>query len=283
MRGGFFGLVLGVCLTCAAHAEPLTPKAFTDELVRVLAPKMPAGAVSVRGDLDLIIKRTGGGELKISLANSYQDYLRDPARLGEIVSTYVTAVATPVTARKVDRSRVVPVIKDRQWIDDTRAQLIKDGATKLPGHKVEDFNEHLMIVYAEDDPLRTRYLASAEDVGVAGAELRALAIENLKRILPKITLESHPDAEFSQLSAGGDYDASLLLLDDIWSGGQIKVDGDIVVAIPARNVLLVTGSRSRKGLKAVRAIVAEAMKGSYRLTDMLFVYRKGKFVKFGRT
>ena len=283
MRGGVFGLLLGVCLTCAAHAEPLTPKAFTDEVVRNLAPKVLGGGIAVKGELSLLVTRPGGGELTVSLANSYQDYLRDPARLGEIVSTSVAAMATPVTAGRLDRSRVVPVIKDRKWLDDMRAQLIKEGATKSFAHKVEDFNAHLVIVYAEDDPQRTRYLAAAEDVGVAGAELRALATGNLQRILPKITLESHPDAEFSQLSAGGDYDASLLLLDHIWSSGQIKVDGDIVVAIPARNILLVTGSRSRKGLKVVRAIVAEAMKGSYPLTDVLFVYRNGKFVKFGRT
>ena len=72
-------------------------------------------------------------------------------------------------ARQVDRSRIVPVIKDRQWIDDTRAQVVKDGAAKLPRHKVETFNDDLMIVYAEDDPTRTRYIPSGEDIGVAEA------------------------------------------------------------------------------------------------------------------
>jgi uncharacterized protein YtpQ (UPF0354 family) len=54
------------------------------------------------------------------------------------------------------------------------------------------------------------------------------------------------------ITAGGDYEASLLLFDDIWSGGQIKVEGDIVVAVPAKNVLLITGSQNRKGLAAAR-------------------------------
>ena len=65
------------------------------------------------------------------------------------------------------------------------------------------------------------------------------------------------------------------------TSGQIKVEGDIVVAVPARDVLLVTGSQSREGLKAVRAAVADVMKGGYALTDTLFVYRGGKFVRFG--
>ena len=59
------------------------------------------------------------------------------------------------------------------------------------------------------------------------------------------------------MSAGGNYEASLLLIDDIWSSGQVKVNGDIVVAIPTRDVLLVTGSRNRSGLKRVRELAAK--------------------------
>jgi uncharacterized protein YtpQ (UPF0354 family) len=85
------------------------------------------------------------------------------------------------------------------------------------------------------------------------------------------------------ISAGGDYEASLLLIDDIWSGGQIKVDGDVVVAVPARDVLLVTGSRNRTALKSIRELAAKYVaEGRYELTDTLFVYRDGRFSKFGR-
>jgi uncharacterized protein YtpQ (UPF0354 family) len=116
---------------------------------------------------------------------------------------------------------------------------------------------------------------------VARSELRALAIQNLVRVLPKIEMRQHDDA-FALITVGGNYEASLLLLDDIWTGDQITFPGDTVVAVPARDALLVTGSRSRKGLQAVRAMTAELVKGPYRLTDTLFVYRNGRFVKFGR-
>ena len=48
------------------------------------------------------------------------------------------------------------------------------------------------------------------------------------------------------------------------------------------NALLVTGSKDRTGLKAMRDAVAGLIKGPYHLTDALFVYRNGKFVKFGK-
>ena len=45
---------------------------------------------------------------------------------------------------------------------------------------------------------------------------------------------------------------------------------------------MVTGSKDRTGLKAMRDAVAGLIKGPYHLTDALFVYRNGKFVKFGK-
>src|SRR5712692_10462822 len=126
-----------------------------------------------------------------------------------------------------------------------------------------------------------RYLTTQEDIGAERRQLRAHAVDNLKRILPKIEMRVVGDVMI--ISAGGDYEPSLLLIDEIWSGGQIKVKGDIVVAIPARDALLVTGSQNRAGLKAVRAMAADIVaKGPYALVDTLFAYRGGRFTKFGR-
>ena len=85
----------------------------------------------------------------------------------------------------------------------------------------------------------------------------------------------------SMLAAGGDYDASLLVLDSIWSNCQMEVQGDVVVAVPTRDLLLVTGSRDPQGILKVKEIVHKASNGSaYRLTQKLFVYRNGKFHEF---
>jgi len=72
-----------------------------------------------------------------------------------------------------------------------------------------------------------------------------------------------------------------LLLDSIWSAPQIDLQGDIVVAIPTRDLLLVTGSQNPKGIEEVKQIVKEASsRFSYRLTPKLFVYRSGRFDEF---
>ena len=54
-----------------------------------------------------------------------------------------------------------------------------------------------------------------------------------------------------------------------------------MVAIPARDTLLVTGSEDPEGLAKMKAAVAKiTAANTYRLTEALFVYREGKFVKF---
>jgi uncharacterized protein YtpQ (UPF0354 family) len=276
-------LLILICflLVCGmSRAGTLSPAAFTQEFARALTAAAPSTTVTVQGELQLSVKDAAGLDRTLFLSNAYQDYSRDPARFGELVKASVAAMQQSAKAgTKLDRARIVPVIKDRKWLSDLQQTLKAQG--KEQEHLSESFNDELIIVYAEDDPTRMRYLTADEDIGVSRTELRALAIENLRRILPKIEMRAG-DHVFL-VAAGGDYEASLLLLDDVWSGGQIKVNGDIVVAIPARDVLLVTGSRDRTGVRKVRELATKLVaEGPYGLTDPLFVYRNGRFTKFGR-
>jgi uncharacterized protein YtpQ (UPF0354 family) len=139
-----------------------------------------------------------------------------------------------------------------------------------------------VIVYVRDAERRVRFLMSNEDLGVERGALRQLAVENLRRLRPKI--EMHGDAgKIAMFDVGGTYEASLLLFDSMWTDGQVKVKGDIVVAVPTRDALLVTGSKNRKALTVMRELAAKfSAEGSNPISDKLFVYRNGQFKKFGR-
>ncbi len=262
----------------ASLAEPLTSAQFTERFVSALQAEMPKAKISAASELKITVRRDGGTLAEVSLDNAYRGYQADPGRFAELVKAYVLALAEDHSAARttLDRTRIVPVIKTHAWLAELRNTLRPQDAEPV----AEVLNAELVVVYAEDSRSRTRYLTSAEIVEDRKT-LRALAVQNLKRILPKIELRQHGDT-FAVVTAGGDYEASLLLLDEMWSGEQIKVSGDIVVAVPAKDVLFVTGSRNRKGLKAVRAMIPEFSKGPHSLTEKLFVYRAGKFVKFGK-
>jgi uncharacterized protein YtpQ (UPF0354 family) len=176
----------------------------------------------------------------------------------------------------LDRSRIVPVIKTQRWLDGVRQELTTPEKQPL----TEPYNSELIVAYAEDLPSSIRYLNGHDDVGDR-AKLHELALSNLHRMLSKIEMRPGADGIYF-IEAGGDYEASLLLADYIWTSGQFDVDGDIVVAVPAKNALFVTGSRNRAGLKKLRAIAAEVAAAPYGLTPALFVYRGGKFVVFDK-
>lgn len=267
----------------SAQAEQLDPRAFTRVYVEALLKASPGLQVEVLRDLELKVTTADGRDITSFLNNAYDTYKQDPKAKDDLIQRYVaSALETIGTAPAgVDRARIVPVIKDRQWLEEMRSALVSQGAKELPEHVFEDFSSDLVVFYAEDSPANIRYLGpkDLEAAKVQKAELRALAGENLLRLLPDI--ESHGSDGFYMITAGGDYEASLLLLDSIWSSGQLEVKGDVVVGIPTRDLLLVTGSQDAEGIEKLKRLVNDATnKGSYRLTQKLFVYRGGRFSEF---
>ena len=279
-----FAVVIGGFLTFAAQAETLAPKVFTETFARRVQAARPNSTITVQGDLAIQIKDPDGRTFDMFLTNFYQGYQADPNRLEELTRKYLAGFPprqdAPTKSVALDRTRIVPVIKDRPWLDEVNRKVRAQAGKDAPGLATEDFNNELVVIYALDDSKGMRFLQADELAGIDRDELRTLALENLLRIMPKIQMATN--GRFGMMIAGGDYEASLLLFDNIWTDGTVKVKGDIVVAIPTRGMLLVTGSQDRAGLQAMRELVAKNADGPYRLTTTLFVYRKGRFVKFGK-
>jgi hypothetical protein len=149
--------VLTLCL--AIGAEMLTPQAFTEEFARALTRALPSSSVSVAGDLKLTMKEANGINRTVQLNNAYNEYKLDPQRFSDIVETF-SAMFSPSASKEtgLDRTRVVPVIKDRQWLDELHNTLKGRGVAQQ--HLAEPFNKELVIVYALDDPNRMRYLTT---------------------------------------------------------------------------------------------------------------------------
>jgi uncharacterized protein YtpQ (UPF0354 family) len=280
MRLFLYALFLAAGLSAAAYADTPSPSAFTAQFARALQAAMPSAKVSIVRDLQIDVKRPDGSSATVSLANNYKDYIPDPKWFDAVIKAYAAALAKPLPAKlsaNVDHTRIVPVIKDRAWFTDLQARFKKQDASQQP--VFDDFNSELVVVYAEDSDQKTRYLSSSEITGFERGKLRALAIDNLMALMPRIEMRQLAEGAF-MITSHADYGASLILVDSIWSDGQIKVNGEIVVAVPAKDVILVTGSRDRANLKAMRGAARDFAKGSGGLIDTFFVYRKGRFVTF---
>ena len=269
-------IVLTAILLCvfgvmrSRNAKPMSPADFTREFAKKVGPTLPGFTVDIKGERELRITNAKGKESTMFLDNAYAEYVHDPQALSAIVRKYGAGLAEfPGEGVSIDRSRIVPIVKDRKWLAEIRQSLTARGAKQPPENVFDELNDELIVVYAEDspehpifdaeEPVRHRNRARGTE-GSGGGEPQATR--------PKI--EVRPGPLFSMVKADGNYEASLLLFDDLWSNAQIKVDGDFVVAIPARDVLLVTGSRNPAGIVKLRELAAQIVReSSYHLTGTL--------------
>jgi uncharacterized protein YtpQ (UPF0354 family) len=275
-----FLIVFTALVLCvgAARADLLSPRAFTDAFAAAATAALPAAKVTVAGDLHIETRGPSGKDTTTDLRNAYDVYRADYSRLDEIIHDYVGVLVESVrygeTVQPLDRSRIVPVLKSQRWVEGVQ----RGTSPQAPQLLTEPYNTELTVVYAEDLPNSVRYLNTRDDVGDR-TQLRNLALGNLHRILTKIEMRPGLDGTWL-IAADGNYDASLLLADQVWSSGQLKVDGDIVAGVPIRGALFVTGSHNHTGLARMRAVAAQLAAGPYGLSSELFIRRDGKFVKF---
>ena len=71
-----------------------------------------------------------GNKSEVSLDNLYRDYNAAPAKLAALLRDFAAAIGDECSADcggKVDRTRIMPVIKDRAWIEGNQRNLKKDA------------------------------------------------------------------------------------------------------------------------------------------------------------
>lgn len=260
----------------------MTPEQFSKTFIKQLQAALPDLQINVQGPMDLqVIDPASGRGGYVHLGNLYAEHTRRGRPVKMLLAPIVGTLAQLGEPRPgLDRQRIVPVIKDRPWLREMQRTDDLHEDTPLP-YVYDLFNRDLVIVYAEDREGSIAYILphEFEASGIPRGELRRLAIANLERLLPPIDVEV--GGGISRVIAGGHYEASVLLLDWLWSGGELRVEGDIVVAVPARDLLLFTGTANRADIDKLRALANEwVAKATYPLTERLFVYRKGRFKRF---
>ena len=92
-----------------------------------------------------------------------------------------------------------------------------------------------------------------------------------------IEIERHGENCYYMLLADGNYESSMILL-DIWNEENFKVNGDFVVGIPSRDLLIITGKNDAENIKKLKQTISEINEnGDHLVSEKLFEYRNGKF------
>ena len=140
----------------------------------------------------------------------------------------------------------------------------------------------LIVAYAFDFPALFQMAshASIKELGLEKDEIREVAVANLKKKLPEIGFRA--SGPIRQIVTGETLEACTLLATNFWNQIAQETDGYPVVAVPHRDVVMFTSSRSEEGLKALRKIAGEiySEQETHSLTDRLIAWRNGRWVEF---
>jgi uncharacterized protein YtpQ (UPF0354 family) len=266
----------------AIKSPTLTEAEFTRLYAQAAAAELKNAEVRITGKRELAIKLADGGNLKVFLDNAWSDAQNNPANRPEIVHRYLKALVASrlgdgADSALPDTNSIVAVIRNDSFLE----QFAKFGGKTTNRLVFEPFVADIKIIYATDREGAIQYLTERDrqKLNLALPALRSLATANLQRLLPE--LNRHGDGPLYMLVADGNYESSLLLADNIWEGQASSVSGDIVAAVPSRDVLLFTGSASVEGIRQLKESVEKLYSSSSHLiSKTLLVRRNGKWEKF---
>lgn len=265
-----------------ARPVPVMTRAeFTEEVARRVRVAVPEIDVKVVGELELAIDMTDEGGNRAFLHNAYQMYQGEsPKRRDDLIDRFVASFAEAAKGLERSPEAIIPVVKDRAWlveIETSMRQMGGEGQDKVYEH----LNDDLVVVYAIDTPSNIAYLSPDElaRLGVERDALRALAVRNLRGLLPGIEVQR--GEKLNMITADGNYEASLLLFSDLWEREREKLRGDPVAAVPARDLLLFADAADADAVAQLRQLATKMREeAAYSLTDRLFVLRDGQWLPF---
>jgi uncharacterized protein YtpQ (UPF0354 family) len=263
----------------------LSPNEFTGYYVASLKQASPKLEVEVVHELELKVSEEGSeNQFQTFLDNAYAAYINDQDSRDEIIDQFVASQIETFEMHKrpgIDPDRIVPIIKDRTWMTAVLASM-RQSSADFPTPLYEDYNSELQVFFAEDSEHNIRYLnqENIEGLPFTRTKLFDVACANLKRMLENQIEVSGGDGIY-MLTAGGNYETSLMLFASLWRGNFLDVMGRTVISIPTRDLLLVTGSEDEEGIARIRDVAAKAMADSpYTVSPVLFVWDDGKFEVF---
>ena len=142
-----------------------------------------------------------------------------------------------------------------------KAKLPLDGdSVFLSGAQapiVLDLANGLCVTYVEDKGDAFRYL-TASDLHKAGVEQEAFhaqCVENLAKIA-RAKLEVRPYGNIFAMTMGGNFEASLILIDQLWDKAlPHTAPNGFIAALPARDILAYCDARSEAGREELHQLI----------------------------
>ncbi|HEY6900866.1 MAG TPA: DUF1444 family protein [Puia sp.] len=283
MRKLMYIAALAALASCnsSSSSSRLSKRAFCGLYRDSMAHRYPAVRFEVI-DESTIRSVAGTTEARYYIDNAYATYMSEkPDSLGAILHRFANSASDVYELDLASQTdNIVPVVRSMKnvlGIKEMMAKTVKKpGATML----FETYNDELAVCYAIDTKNNIRYMMEKDldSMHLSMDSLRAKSMRNLAR---KLTVRREGDNGIYMWVAGGNYEASLILLKDLWTKEQLPVDGEFVIAIPSRDVVLITGSRNKAGIQKLTEFTKKTFDGgAYSVSPALFHWDGKKFARY---
>lgn len=147
---------------------------------------------------------------------------------------------------------------------------------------LREFTNGLMVAYLVDAGGSYSYVQyrHLRKDGLDLDQLHALAVNNLIDLANRRSVRIQPYQNIFAVFIGGDFEASLLLIDHLWeSVFRGYINGEYAVAIPARDVLAFCDSASATGISELHQLIGRITPGGdHLLSQRILLRRSGTWV-----
>lgn len=267
-----------------APADHLDAREFFAQLFAYLRAALPDAEIEPQPFTALTMRYRG----EVTVANVENHYARyqagsaDPAPVFEaFLQAYLGHVAAIGRTAGIDE--VVVVVKSRSYAEQYVAEARERGGAEEGWPYAEAYSDRLAVMYAHDTPTACRMLSRAEVAafGLEPRELRRRSLANLERLYPELALAG--DDEILLVKGGGGvYESSVLLHAPVVQRAAEVLPGDLLMAVPRRDVLLFAGADSPTGSARLRELAAGlAQGGPYLIDDAVHRWNGRRFEPLG--
>ncbi len=169
-------------------------------------------------------------------------------------------------------------VQDIKPLTGMKVQGLENQPDLLP--LIDTFVGDLDIRYVFDADSGYRYLTERDlkTLKLTRDQLPALALANQRRLYPKITVE-RPTPSVGMFANGGDLEPGKMLDFDFWEKEKSRFGGEIVCAVPARDVCWFTGLKPADNVSNLRANTERAHKeaGERAISKLMYLWRNKRW------
>jgi uncharacterized protein YtpQ (UPF0354 family) len=146
-----------------------------------------------------------------------------------------------------------------------------------------NLNNGLLVAYLVDQVDHFRYVQQRhlDGAGLTQAALHQQGIANLRALLKQKDIKVQPYGNVFTILCGGNFEASAVLLDELWSNALAHLaPNGFVVAIPCRDILAFCDAGNASGLQELRHIIERVQHGDHPISSVLYRRHAGAWKSY---